>query len=379
MYFKNAKFYLLTQNVDFSGLTQALENIPFHPCGDHTMATLGFSPVIGSLLVHEVNGFYTVKLLKESKIIPARVVAREVEVRAKILEAETGAPLGKKARADLKEQVVARLLPRAFTDQTATMATIIPSHKLIIVNASGDGEAEIFLAVLRKALGSLPVVPLAHNSLAVKLTEWVKTKPHPKFELLEEVELNAMDGTKATIRAKNLELDSEEIIASLDSGKLIQKLAVEFDDQLTAVITEDGSAKRIKYSNRIMEEAEDIPKSEVELRVDTEIFIGASALLDLVIVMKEAFNLGVENVEFVSGGEHPTTEATALIVDPTEPEDPFYFEARDFVIETRNASVSTLQRKFRIGYNRAARLIETMVERGVVSEPGHNGLREVLM
>lgn len=58
--------------------------------------------------------------------------------------------------------------------------------------------------------------------------------------------------------------------------------------------------------------------------------------------------------------------------------DEFYDEAVQFVTESRRASVSSVQRKFRIGYNRAARIVEQMEADGVVSAPGHNGNREVL-
>ncbi len=58
--------------------------------------------------------------------------------------------------------------------------------------------------------------------------------------------------------------------------------------------------------------------------------------------------------------------------------DAFYDEAVSFVTESRRASVSSVQRKFRIGYNRAARLVEQMELSGVVSAAGHNGTREVL-
>ncbi len=78
-------------------------------------------------------------------------------------------------------------------------------------------------------------------------------------------------------------------------------------------------------------------------------------------------------------------EATAEVLLPGEqPEgedqefDAFYDEAVAFVTETRRASVSSVQRKFRIGYNRAARLVEQMEMSGVVSAQGHNGNREVL-
>ncbi|MDK1286491.1 DNA translocase FtsK [Pseudoalteromonas umbrosa] len=79
-------------------------------------------------------------------------------------------------------------------------------------------------------------------------------------------------------------------------------------------------------------------------------------------------------------------EATEEILLPGEqPEgaddesDPLYDEAVGFVIETGKVSVSSVQRKLRVGYNRAARLVEQMEMSGVVSAPGHNGAREVLV
>ena len=62
----------------------------------------------------------------------------------------------------------------------------------------------------------------------------------------------------------------------------------------------------------------------------------------------------------------------------SENEDNLYNEAVEFVVESRRASISSIQRKFRIGYNRAARLIETMEENGIVTPMNSNGSREVL-
>jgi S-DNA-T family DNA segregation ATPase FtsK/SpoIIIE len=63
----------------------------------------------------------------------------------------------------------------------------------------------------------------------------------------------------------------------------------------------------------------------------------------------------------------------------SEDADELYDEAVNFVLESRRASISAVQRKLRIGYNRAARLIETMEEAGLVSEMSSNGSREVLV
>jgi len=82
--------------------------------------------------------------------------------------------------------------------------------------------------------------------------------------------------------------------------------------------------------------------------------------------------------EILSGGD--TSEAIpGLSGENTDNEqDAFYDEAVAFVTETRRASISSVQRKLKIGYNRAANLVEAMEAAGVVSEAGHNGAREVL-
>ena len=58
--------------------------------------------------------------------------------------------------------------------------------------------------------------------------------------------------------------------------------------------------------------------------------------------------------------------------------DPLFDQVVDFVVETQRASISSVQRKFRIGYNKAARIVEQMEAEGIISPPSHNGTREVL-
>ena len=80
------------------------------------------------------------------------------------------------------------------------------------------------------------------------------------------------------------------------------------------------------------------------------------------------------------GGQTPVTagELKASSSDQDEDSDALYDEAVHYVTQSRRASISSVQRKLRIGYNRAARLIESMEAAGVVTEMGTNGQREVL-
>jgi S-DNA-T family DNA segregation ATPase FtsK/SpoIIIE len=71
-------------------------------------------------------------------------------------------------------------------------------------------------------------------------------------------------------------------------------------------------------------------------------------------------------------------EGVGIPSDEDGEQDDLYDHAVAFVIESGKCSISSVQRKLRIGYNRAARLVETMEAAGVVSSPAHNGSREVL-
>ena len=82
---------------------------------------------------------------------------------------------------------------------------------------------------------------------------------------------------------------------------------------------------------------------------------------------------GASDAEILPGGMGNLAGA-----EYEEESDPFYDEAVAFVTETRRASISAVQRKFRIGYNRAARIIEAMETAGLVSEMNASGSREVL-
>lgn len=72
-----------------------------------------------------------------------------------------------------------------------------------------------------------------------------------------------------------------------------------------------------------------------------------------------------------------TGKLNAAATKETDSHDPLYMDAVAFVHEAQNASISGIQRKLRIGFNRAARFIELMEAEGIVSKPKHDGSRLV--
>ncbi|MFB9134526.1 DNA translocase FtsK [Vibrio olivae] len=82
--------------------------------------------------------------------------------------------------------------------------------------------------------------------------------------------------------------------------------------------------------------------------------------------------------EITNGEQSPETLLPGEKMESDEDVDPLFDQVVEHVVESRRGSVSGVQRRFKIGYNRAARIVEQLEAQGIVSAPGHNGNREVI-
>ncbi|MEC7939067.1 MAG: DNA translocase FtsK 4TM domain-containing protein [Pseudomonadota bacterium] len=82
--------------------------------------------------------------------------------------------------------------------------------------------------------------------------------------------------------------------------------------------------------------------------------------------------------EITNGEQTPETLLPGEKMEGDEDVDPLFDQVVEHVVQSRRGSVSGVQRRFKIGYNRAARIVEQLEAQGIVSSPGHNGNREVL-
>lgn len=295
MWFKNLMSYRLTKSLewDLTQLQTQLETCRFHPCGVQDQSKFGWSaPLRGSdLLYFSVGKQILLMAQKEEKMLPANVVKRELAHRIESLEEKENRKLKKNEKQTLKDDVVMNLLPRAFSKNQYTALWIDTESGLLHVDAASAKRAEDVLALLRKSLGSLPVVPLAFaNEPSTILTDWITQDNLPHWLIaLEEAELRGCQ-EDSVIRCKKQPLENEDILALLQEGKkVVSKLALEWEDTLTFVFNEDGSLKRLKFADSVREKNEDISKEDFAQRFDADFVLMTVILAKLTENLLEAF------------------------------------------------------------------------------------------
>ncbi|GAA3721304.1 recombination-associated protein RdgC [Oceanisphaera sediminis] len=377
MYFKNLFIYRFTRPFDVAleDLEKQLNALPFTPCSSQEQSRFGWvSPLgkKGQTLAHYADGQLLILAKKEEKVIPASVINDMVAEKVESLEIEEGRALKKKEKEAIKEEVIVSLLPRAFSRFQQTYAWINPKDGFIAVDAGSFKQAENLLALLRKSIGSLPVIPISLAAPAeITLTDWLKEGTAPAgFALEDEAELHSALEHGGIIRAKQQDLLDEEMKAHLEADKLVTSLALNWAETISFVLKDDLSIKRMKYSDELKEQNDDITSEDAAARFDADFALVTGELSRFIPDLIEA--LGGEE-------EYGNKQAIKLPTESRDEDDPLYPSAVEFVQRTERASVSSIQRQFKIGYNRAAWLTDALESRGIISKADSEGHRKVII
>lgn len=289
-FFKNAIIYRINNPMSLMAQLATIEQqlLPFQftPCGSQDTARTGWVPAtaFSQTLAHQANGQYLLTVQRQEKILPGPVIKQELNARIAKLESEQGRKLKKTEKDSLKDEVLHSLLPRAFTKDSRTQLWIDVMSGLIIVDASSARKAEDALALLRKSLGSLPVIPLTiENPVELTITEWVRSGNAPSgFTIGDAAELKAILADGGIAKVKKQDLVSDEIATHIEAGKVVTKLALDWQQRVTFTLTNDAMLTRLKFCDELIDQNDDIDREDVLARFDADFTLMTGELSALI-------------------------------------------------------------------------------------------------
>lgn len=284
MWFKNVRVYKLSSPLPADNETweQALSALKFTPCTAQEAVRTGFSyPLHASIkqYCHPCQHLLFFAVKRQEKILPAAVINEEMQPKLEALEQEKGRPLSRKEKQSLKEELQLALLPRAFSRSSLTQGFYDPENQWLVINSSSASKAEDILALLRKALGSLPALPwLDNNRLVNSLQLWLQNNNLPDgFEQGTEAELKAPDEEGAKVKFSNHLLLADEVQSHLQD-KLVTNISLQQPDGMSLLVADDGGIKRIKFSDLLTSQNDELGWEDLVARLDADCLLMASAL-----------------------------------------------------------------------------------------------------
>ncbi|MFT6550519.1 MAG: recombination associated protein RdgC [Zhongshania marina] len=372
MFFKNATIYTFSTLPTIT--SEALDKLAFSPCGKQEPERFGFVIPRGfeELIGYSPNNhFLLVCLQKEEKILPSSVVALAVDEKVAEIKEREDRTAGRRERLELKEEVTFELLPLAFSKYRRTHAIIdLKNHLLIVDGNSARGDE--LTSMLREALGSLPVIPISTNSIVTDvMTSWLTDSQPEGFTVGDYCKLeDNVDG--AILISRNDDPKGDLIAKHLEANRKVVELSLTYEP-LHFVLTSSLTMKSIRFTDIALDEADDSEIDDIYAQSRANLVLMGNGFASVIAALFKSF-----------GGKHQpelnfsSPEVATQGVEPKHTHYPPIDDVIAFVRESGRASVSAVQRKFRIGYNNAARLIEELERLGVVSEMAANGARTVI-
>jgi recombination associated protein RdgC len=211
-------------------------------------------------------------LRKEERVLPAASVRDRLAERIQQIEEQESRKIRGKEKLDLKDEVLLDMMPQAFTRNSRIYGYLDLAQGWLVVDASSQTKADEFQETLRETLGSLPVRPLSVNHApADAMTRWISDYQPPEgFEIGHDLDLKDTSEEGGVIRIRKQNLDSREIRAHIDCGMQTSVIALNFSDRFDCLIDEDLGIKRLRFSDAVLDAADDVDTETAAQRFDTD-------------------------------------------------------------------------------------------------------------
>ncbi len=296
MWFRNFQLYRFVDSFSLSEqeLAEKLEEQRFKPCDRQAKETVGWiSPLHRkeTELVYAANGCFLLCMRKEQKVIPPTMVNEALEERVAIIEQEQGRKVFRKEKQQFKEDIMAMLLPKAFTRASHTLGYIDTRNGFMVINAGSHSQADTFISLIIDSLGVLGAVKFeAEENPSVVMNRWLLEGLPENFSLTGEYELKDMLDEREA-KFKDNEAENQVIGDLLQDGYWVNKLGVYFHEYFKCQINADLSIKSVKFSDELIKESDDIEAEDKMARWDADFVLMTQTIAQFVKEFSEAFSI----------------------------------------------------------------------------------------
>lgn len=229
---------------DLDGARDALASQTFLPCSPTQPLAIGFVPPRGEahapLIEAVAASHWLAEVCIQQRVLPASVVREHVQEAAAKIEAESGRKPGRKMLGELKEEVVHRLLPQAFTKTVHHRIWLDLEGGWLLLDAGTAARADALVSLLVAALPWLKVAPLhTAESPATCMAAWLLDGTPPAgFTIDRDCELRSPGDERATVRYARHALDGDDVRAHLREGKRPTRLALTWRSRVSFTLTD---------------------------------------------------------------------------------------------------------------------------------------------
>lgn len=294
MWFRNLTLFHLAEPFPLTAgmLAEKLARMAFSPCTTQTMSSHGWTPPLGRRatdLVHATSGRLLICLKTEEKLLPAGVINEIVADRVAALGERENRRVRRQERDQLRTDVLQELLPRALSRSQLHYAYIDTRLGWLFIDSVNRKAVERLTHTLRATLGSLPLTPpRVANAPTVVMTAWLADNAlDADFTLADECELQDPAKEGGVVRCRGQDLDSAEIMAHIQAGKQVSRVALTWKDRLAFVLAEDLSLRRLRFLDVVKEQLGETDTPEQLF--DAEFALMSGELADLLPALWASF------------------------------------------------------------------------------------------
>lgn len=372
-------------------LAAHLAEKPFTPVLESHFSSSGFIPhPTTKELVSLFPGGYAFRMRLDAKPISKRAIDLATHEKVQAQQAEHDRELTREEVDAIKVALVEEAVKTTLPERTELDAYYHVESRTLLLPTTSKEVSSRLLFMLVEACGAIETstihVSNIKGGLTTRLQDYFSndnSEAFDGFKLGDSVVMKGKQG-RASFDLDNLDHAKAGLLEALGTEMQAERLELCHADTVNFKLTKDFHLRGISF---IADESAD----EVDIEDATELWQHHAGMQVLLLVatvqaLCDLFGYQEKATTTALDPEQPGADTTVFVTSAAtasealddEAKDPLYDDAVGFVRESGRASISVVQRKLLIGYNRAARMVEEMERQGVVTPMNSNGAREVI-